>query len=316
MTRTRPGTALILGATGRFGSHMAETLWNAGWTIRRFDRSVDDLMQAAQGVDVIVNGWNPQYQDWQAQIPGQTRAVIAAARASGARIVLAGNIYVYGEGAGPELTADTPHLARNLLGRVRTEMEATYRASGLPFLILRSGDYLDTRRSNSWFDSHMTKHLQRGRFAYPGNPDIPHAWAYLPDVANIGRHLLERGDLPQYLDLSIPGYTLSGRDMAGALSDVLGRDIRLTRFSWLPVHLLAPVMPLLPHVLEMRYLWEMPHWLETGPLAHWAPDLMQTPLDKALAQSAPVTEFLATQGQPKQDRAGSPPPPVSPAKAT
>ena len=32
-------TALILGASGRFGSHAAEAFWNAGWRVRIFDRA-------------------------------------------------------------------------------------------------------------------------------------------------------------------------------------------------------------------------------------------------------------------------------------
>ncbi|SNT34623.1 hypothetical protein [Antarctobacter heliothermus] len=57
------GTVLILGGNGRFGRNAAEAFWNAGWRIRLFDRAEDDLAQAAQGADVIVNGWNPAYPD-------------------------------------------------------------------------------------------------------------------------------------------------------------------------------------------------------------------------------------------------------------
>ncbi|MBT8477000.1 MAG: epimerase, partial [Alphaproteobacteria bacterium] len=66
------GTVLILGANGRFGSHAAEAFWNAGWRVRIVDRAVDDLMVSAQGVDLIVNAWNPPYPHWQAQVPGIT----------------------------------------------------------------------------------------------------------------------------------------------------------------------------------------------------------------------------------------------------
>ena len=72
--------ALILGPSGRFGRHMATDFRTAGWQVRPFDRARDDLEKAAQGVDIIVNGWNPSYQHWRAEVPGQTAQIIAAAR--------------------------------------------------------------------------------------------------------------------------------------------------------------------------------------------------------------------------------------------
>jgi NAD(P)-dependent dehydrogenase (short-subunit alcohol dehydrogenase family) len=62
-------TVLVLGATGRFGRHAAEAFWNAGWTVRLFDRASDDLMEQAQGTDVIVAAWSPPYHFWKQQLP-------------------------------------------------------------------------------------------------------------------------------------------------------------------------------------------------------------------------------------------------------
>lgn len=302
------GTALILGGTGRFGRHMAESLWNGGWHIRHFDRDRDDLMRAAQGADVIVNGWNPPYHKWQAELPGQTEAIIAAARASGARVVLAGNVYVYGAGNGGAFSPDHPHLATNPLGRVRIRMEETYRASGVPLLILRSGDYLDTQASGNWFDRIIAKPLAKGRIDYPGDPGTPHAWAFLPDVARIGRGLLERGDLPRQLEVGTSDYRLTGRELAAALGEVMERDVRVARFGWWVLHLLRPVMPIVGGMIEMRYLWSLPHWVDHAALERWLPDFEPTPLIKALRQCAPVRALAANPDQPRQARDGSPAP--------
>ena len=90
-------TVLILGAHGRFGHHATVAFNSAGWTVRSFDRSRDNLMQAAQGGQVIVAGWNP-------------------------------------------------------LGHIRVELEAAYRRDGVRTILLRAGDFLDTRASGNWFD--------------------------------------------------------------------------------------------------------------------------------------------------------------------
>lgn len=52
------GTVLVLGASGSFGSHAAREFAAAGWQVRRYQRGTD-MVAAAQGADVIVNGLNP-----------------------------------------------------------------------------------------------------------------------------------------------------------------------------------------------------------------------------------------------------------------
>ncbi|MEL6437185.1 MAG: epimerase, partial [Pseudomonadota bacterium] len=60
------GQVLILGASGKVGRYAGRAFEAAGWTVRRFNRQTDTLVEAAHGCDVIVNGFNPQnYHDWE-----------------------------------------------------------------------------------------------------------------------------------------------------------------------------------------------------------------------------------------------------------
>ncbi len=277
------GTALILGGSGRFGRHAAEAFWNRGWRVRLFERGRDDLAAAASGADVIVNGWNPPYDRWAREVPGLTRAVIAAARATGATVILPGNVYVFGADAPETLTADTPHTARNPLGRIRVEMEASYRAAGVRTIVLRAGDFIDTEASGNWFDRVIAADLGRGRLTYPGCPDVPHAWAYLPDLAEAAVALAWRRDgLPAFADIPFPGHTLTGRDLADAAARVTGRTVSVARMNWLPLQIARPVWPMARHLQEMRYLWSMPHRLDGARFGALLPDFRPTALDDAL----------------------------------
>ncbi|KNG93390.1 epimerase [Pseudaestuariivita atlantica] len=278
------GKVLILGGTGRFGRHAAEAFWNAGWSVRLFDRAQDDLTSAALGVDVIVNGWNPRYPDWATEVPRLTEEVIAAAQWSGATVLIPGNVYVYGEGSDATLGTETPRAAKNPLGRIRIEMEEAYRRAGVRTIVLRAGDFIDTEASGNWFDMVLTKHLARGCMTYPGDLDTPHAWAYLPDMAEAAVGLCAmRDDLPDFADIPYHGYTLTGRQLAKALSCALDRPVKAHRMSWLPLRLMAPVSPMMRALCEMRYLWDMPHALDPEPLADLLPRHRPTPLVAALA---------------------------------
>jgi len=280
------GTVLILGASGRFGHHAARAFSDAGWRVRRFRRGQDDLTAAAQGADLIVQAWNPPYPKWAAEVPGQTRAVIAAAKQAGATVLLPGNVYVFGPEAPERFGPDTPHAARNPLGRVRVEMEAAYRASGVQTIVLRAGDYLDTRPSGNWFDRVLIKRLGRGRLDYPGAPDAPHAWAYLPDMARAAMILAaRRGDLARFEDVPFPGYTLTGRELATALGTAMGRPVALRAMSWGPLRVLAPVWPMARHLVEMRYLWSKPHRLDRARFDALLPGFVETPAVEALANA-------------------------------
>ena len=282
-------TVLILGASGRFGRHMADAFGAAGWQLRLFDRARDDLNSAAEGADIIVNGWNPPYQHWQAEVPGQTARIISAARSHGASVIVPGNVYVYGPDMPARLAPDTPHRAENPLGRVRREMEAAYRASGVPTILLRAGDFIDTEASGNWFDRVLTARLSKGVFTYMGPWDVAHAWAFLPDLARAGVALAEQRDrLAQFQEVPFPGYTLSGEELAQALEQATGRKLRRKSMNWTLFRSLALVWPLMRHVLEMRYLWNRPHSLDGAVLQALLPDFQPTAPVDALRRALPT----------------------------
>lgn len=299
-------TVLILGANGRFGRACADAFAQAGWSVRRFDRARDRLPQAATGADVIVNGWNPPYPDWAAQVPAQIAQVIDAARASGATIIQPANVYVFGPDAPPTLSETTPHRATNPLGRVRIGVEQALRQSGVQTILLRGGDFLDTRASGNWFDAIMAKSLDKGVFTTPGRTDVPHAWAFLPDMARAAVALAQRrAELARFEDIPFPGLTLTGAEMHAVLAQLTGRPVRLKRMAWWPILLARPVWPMARGLAEMRYLWSMPHRLDGGKFARLLPDFRATAPEAALRQAidpllAPTPEadgLGATQGR-------------------
>ena len=257
------GLVLILGANGRFGRHAVDAFWNAGWRVRQFDRSSDDLATAARGADVIVNGWNPPYQHWARDLPKLTQQVIDAAKISGATVIVPGNVYVYGTSAPGILSGGTPHSATNALGRLRIDMEAAYRASGIRVINLRAGDFIDTEPSGNWFDAVITKKAQSGVVTNPGDETSPHAWAYLHDLARAAVKLAEMRDaLDPYQEVLFPGYTLTLSELADLVERATGTEQTLRDFSWFSIRLAVPFWPMARHLLEMRYLWSMPHRID------------------------------------------------------
>ncbi len=279
-------TVLVLGASGRFGRNCATAFKSAGWTVRTFDRENDNLIDKAKGADVILNGWNPVYTDWAEQVPVLTKKIIAAAKSSGATVIMPGNVYNFGRTAPQNFDENTSHAAVNTLGKIRIVMESALKRSGVPTIVLRAGDFIDTQASGNWFDLIMTKKLDKGVFTYPGRTDIPHAWAYLPDMARAVVMLAnQRAELANFEDVPFPGYTLSGTDIHALVQNAVGHPVRLKTMSWLPIRLISPFWAMGARLVEMSYLWNKPHHLNGAKFKRLLPGFKATNAQVAVANA-------------------------------
>ena len=282
-------TVLILGATGRFGRHAATAFEYAGWTVRCFDRASDSLWDAAWGADVIVNAWNPKPHNWADTQPGLTKQVIEVAQASGATVIIPGNVYAYGDKMPPILDAATPQRPTTPYGEIRATMEASYRAAGVRTIVLRAGDFIDVTASGNWFDKVIMAKVAQGKVAYPGPLDRPHAWAFLPDMAEAAVLLAEqRATLAPFEDVPFAGFTLTGAELIAAASQAAGRPLRATGFPWWAIRLARPFWPEGGYLADMRYLWDRPHGLSGEKLARLCPQFRATPVVEALRDALEI----------------------------
>jgi nucleoside-diphosphate-sugar epimerase len=306
MTDPHQTSVLILGAAGRFGRHAAAQFNAAGWVVRALVRpgrpaipGIDTLhgdatdaaavTRAAMGVDVIVHAVNSPYPDWARQVPPQTAAVIAAARASGATLLIPGNVYPYGADLPPVLTEATPHAATSGKPLIRRGMEAQLRAAcedGVRCIVLRAGDFIDDRPSGNWFEGQIAAQAGKGKISYPGALDRVHAWAWLPDMARAARMLAQRrAELPAFAAFGFPGYAVTGAELIALAATAAGRPMRAATFPWPLVRLGALVSPMMRELLEMRYLWDRPHRIDGAALAAALPSFTPTPALDAIAAS-------------------------------
>lgn len=277
-------TVLILGGRGKIGSHSAKAFAAAGWTVRHFNRKTDDMTTAAQGVDVIVNGLNPpNYHNWAGIIPAITEQVITAAKSSGATVILPGNIYNYGDRPG-KLGTNTPQATTTHKGRIRIEMEARYRASGVQTIVLRAGNFIDPLGNGDLMSLVMMKDAKKGRITTIGNPNVRQAYAFVPDWARAAVALATmREELDTFVDLPFPGHTFTTAELRDLVSAATGRTFKLQRFPWWVMAVSAPVWELARELKEMRYQFDMDHWIDDAPFKALLPQFEATPLATVLS---------------------------------
>ncbi len=300
-------TVLILGAAGRIGQLLSLAFADAGWQVRAQARKplpaaltlhrriqsvrceatdVAALTAAARGCTTIVNALNPPYTDWDRLALPLADAALAAARASGALLMLPGNVYNFGRELPPVLTPETPQRGDLPKARLRIEMEARLAAAaraGVDSVVIRAGDFFGGPGSGTWLDMALASKLAKGRFVYPGRTDIAHAWAYLPDLAQtVVKVAAMRDRLRGHRRLHFAGHTLTGEDLRWAFEAQTGRTLRTVDLPWGWIRLMSPFVPMWRELLTMRYLWQRPHALDDSALRALIGDVPHTPLPQAL----------------------------------
>ncbi len=281
-------TVLILGGSGKIGGHSAKAFAQAGWQVRHYDRKSADMVAAARGAQVIVNGLNPpKYHDWARLIPAITQQVIAAARASGATVIIPGNVYNFGDQGG-EWSETTPHRPVSRKGQIREEMERAYESSGVRSIVLRAGNFIDPEHNDDVMSLFLLREVAKGKVTAAGAPEVLQAYCYVPDWARAAVGLAEkRAELASFEDVPFPGHSFTLEELHHFLSQELGRPLEFSRFPWWAISLTAPFWELGRELLEMRYLWDTPHSLSGEKLARLLPGFRATPLTEVLRAALP-----------------------------
>jgi len=281
-------TVLILGASGKIGAHAATAFKTAGWHVKIYDRKAGDMTAAAIGVDVIVNGLNPpNYHNWAKLIPEITTQVIAAAKASGATVIIPGNVYNFGANPGT-WDENTPQVANTRKGRVRIGMEQAYRKSGIQAIILRAGNFIDPDHNGDVMSLVFLSKIAKGKIVSPGDPDTMQTYCYLPDWAKAAVQLAEkRAELQKFEDVPFPGHAFTTNDLCVMLQDIMKRPINLAKFPWFVMTLTAPFWELARELNEMRYLWNTSHQLSATKFNRILPEFQPTPVREVITAALP-----------------------------
>ncbi|WGG51843.1 NAD(P)H-binding protein [Rugamonas sp. DEMB1] len=306
-------SALVLGATGGIGGAVARRLLAAGWRVKALHRSPagraplgpnfswiagdamrrDDVLRAADGVALIVHAVNPPgYRDWDKLVLPMMDNSIAAARRSGARIVLPGTVYNYGPDVFPDIGVDAAQRPLTRKGAIRVELERRLElaaADGVRGLIVRAGDFFGPGAANNWFSQGLVKPGRPLRVVNnPGRAGVGHQWAYLPDVAEtICRLVAIEQRLDDFARFHMDGHwDADGTRMAATVAHVAagagGGRVAVKPLPWWLLTLAAPFVPTLREMREMRYLWRQPVRLSNRRLLEVLGAEPRTPLEQAV----------------------------------
>ena len=278
----------VVFGTGQVGSALAAHLTGLGVAVRTVSRSrpatlaggvdwraadVSDpeaAADAAKGAAVVYQCVNAPYTQWPELFPPLQRGVLTAAERNGALLVALENLYGYGPTGGKPMTEDLPLAATTVKGRTRAAMTAELLAAASAGRIR-----LATGRASDFFGPGVTARSTLGervfsnalagrRADFIGNPDLPHTYSYVPDIA-AGLAILGTDPRAAGQVWHLPGpQTVTTRALLDLVAAEVGHPVAIRALPKLAVWALGLVNPMMRELAEMAYEFDRPFILDTS----------------------------------------------------
>ena len=306
---------VILGISGRIGSHAARAFVAAGWEVTGFGRtnprpisgvryiagtsdSVAEMRGAIGEARVVVNALNPQYNEWDGgRMEALHARVIEAMGTDGKTMLFVGNIYNYAPTL-RHVTPDAPQEGTSEKALIRQRSErllADAAARGdIQVIILRAGDFYGPDSAGTWFDLVMLREANKGKLALVGKPGVGHSWAYLPDLGRAFEKLAwHRTELAAFETFHFAGNFVTPEVLSAAITAAASVPLKVSYFPRFLFGLIGLFDPVMREVAKMGYLWEHPMELRDPRLAALLGPGFDTPFPEAVASA--VAGFLPEQ---------------------
>ncbi len=148
----------------------------------------EQLAEVAHGAAAIYSCGAPPLHRWATGWPPLASSICAAAEATGAVLVMLGNLYGYGLVDG-SMTEDLPLAATGSKGRARVavwqQARKLHEKGRIKAVEVRASDFFGPGVTDGGhLASRVMPRLLRGKsVTVLGDPDAPHSWSYIPDVA-------------------------------------------------------------------------------------------------------------------------------------
>ena len=276
------GVHIVFGA-GQVGSYLAESLLRSGTKVRVVKRTpagiphgaeralgdATDLAfckEAVAGAQVVYHCMNPAYSAsiWEEVLPKCLENLVAAAGSVGARLVVLENLYMYGSGNDGPINEETPFNPCSRKGEIRArlalELLAAHNRGDVQAVAGHASDFYGPRGMGTHFAEKFWKPALAGKpVMFLPNPDNPHTYHFIPDVAEGLKRLGSGSDEIVGRPWMLPcAPTETTRALVNRFAGVLGKDIALRGMSEFVRKAIGLIVPVVREVGEMLHQWESP----------------------------------------------------------
>lgn len=273
--------ALVLGASGGMGYSVVKELAQRGIDVIAFARGkerlerlfqneemvtilpgdvfeLENLKNAASGVDVIFHAMNIPYQEWEEKLPILVNNILKASKHTNAKLVLVDNIYAYGRSPGALVTEETVKNPHTKKGKIRFQLENVIKNSDVPYIIAHFPDFYGPNASNTILNYTFEGVIKNKRAVFVGDLKIQREYIFTPDGAKalVELALMESAYGQNW---NIPGSgVITGDEIIAILQEHTGYTKKVGTVTKGMVKFLGLFDKGMREVVEMLYLTEDP----------------------------------------------------------
>lgn len=294
----------VVFGTGQVGSALTAHLSRSGHAVRAVSRhrppvlgedvdwrsadvtDPESAVDAAKGAAVIYQCLSAPYSEWPRSFPPLQRGALAAAERNGALLVSLENVYAYGPTHGAPMTEDLPLNATTVKGRARAamteELFAAAAAGRAQVTVGRASDFFGPGATESALGRRVFANAVAGKRAdFLGNPDLPHTYSYVPDIAaglaTLGTDARSIGQV-----WHLPGpETLTTRAVLDLVAGEVGHQVGVRSVPKVAMRVLGVFNPTMREMSEMMYEFNEPFVLDTTKYESMF-EVSGTPLSRAV----------------------------------
>jgi nucleoside-diphosphate-sugar epimerase len=296
----------VIFGTGPLGKWTARTLSSMGKRVRVINRSgkVDGLPSGVEIVKgdaydqtqtraltadsaVVYQCAQPGYSDWAGKFPSLQASILEGAAAAGAKLIVAENLYMYGDVNGQPITENMPYNAHTRKGKIRQAMTealfAAHKAGKVRVAAARGSDFFGPEEPIN-AEQVFIPALQGKRANFLGRLDKPHTFTY---VADFGKLLAILGTRDEALG-QVWHVPSNAPVTQGQLAQIIGEEVGQalkTLVGTAPILWLMGISnPNVRELVEMLYEWNKPFIMDSSK-AERTFGLQATPLRQAVRET-------------------------------
>jgi nucleoside-diphosphate-sugar epimerase len=192
----------VVFGTGPLGKSVAEELLSLGKAVRMINRSgknnltgietvagdaysLDFTRRVSEGAAVVYQCAQPEYHRWAEEFPALQASILEGAASNQAKLVIADNLYMYGDPKAQSIHEDSPQNPHTKKGQVRKAMAdtalAAHQAGQLQVAFSRPSHYFGPGYEVAG-DMIFKRALKGKAMQFLGRMDVLHSFSFVPDA--------------------------------------------------------------------------------------------------------------------------------------
>jgi len=295
----------VVFGTGPLGKWTARELVKMGKTVRMINRSgkanrlpadveviandandVRKNIELTRGAAVIYQCAQPAYYDWVEKFPALQKAILEAAAASGAKLIVGENLYMYGQFTG-SLKEDSPLAPNTQKGKVRAQMAQAvldaHAAGRVRAAIGRASDFFGP--DDTALTGYAIQPAVEGKtINLMGSTSQPHTFTYIADFGRLLAILGTRDEALGQVWFAPSNPPITQAEFVKFIEAELGHPVKAMVGGPLMMRFLGLFNKEIHETIEMMFEWTNPYMVDTTK-AEKAFGLKPTPMKEAMRET-------------------------------